>query len=316
MLGEIIIGSRDSNLAMWQSEWVARQLRKYNPNHSFIIKGMKTKGDNILDVALAKIGDKGLFTKELEYALLEGRISMAVHSMKDLPTELPGGLTIGAICEREYPGDVLISKNGAKLNELKAGARIGTSSLRRRAQLLNYRPDFEMIDIRGNLTTRLRKLQELDLDAVVLAYAGIKRMGFEHLISDYIPFNICLPAVGQGSIGVELRSDDSETMSLITGIDHKITRQAIEAERSFMRRLEGGCQVPIGALGRVENGGHLTLKGIVVDLKGTKAVRHSISGPAEKAEQLGEKLAEMFLEQGAGEILARARQEFGIDDDK
>lgn len=315
MLGEIVIGSRDSNLAMWQSEWVAKQLRSCNPNLPIVINGMKTKGDNILDVALAKIGDKGLFTKELEHALLEGRISLAVHSMKDLPTELPGGLMIGAICEREYPGDVLISKNGAKLKDLQAGARIGTSSLRRRAQLLNYRPDFKMLDIRGNLTTRLRKLKELDLDAVVLAYAGIKRMGFEHLISDYIPFNICLPAVGQGSIGVELRADDRATMHVISAIDHKITRIAIEAERSFMKRLEGGCQVPIGALGRVENG-HLTLEGTVAELHGTQVVRQSISGPAEKAGQLGEKLAEILLEQGAGEILARARQEFGIDDSK
>ena len=315
MLGEIVIGSRDSNLAMWQSEWVAEQLRSYNPNLPIVINGMKTKGDSILDVALAKIGDKGLFTKELEHALLEGRISLAVHSMKDLPTELPGGLIIGAICEREYPGDVLISKNGEKLNELQAGARIGTSSLRRRAQLLNYRPDFKMLDIRGNLTTRLRKLKELNLDAVVLAYAGIKRMGFEHLISDYIPFNICLPAVGQGAIGVELRADDRATMHVISTIDHKITRIAIEAERSFMKRLEGGCQVPIGALGRVENG-HLTLEGTVAELHGTQVVRQSISGPAEKAGQLGEKLAEILLEQGAGEILARARQEFGIDDSK
>ncbi|SFG01817.1 hydroxymethylbilane synthase [Desulfotomaculum arcticum] len=313
MLGKILIGSRDSDLAMWQSKWVAEQLRKHNPSLPVVINGMKTKGDNILDVALAKIGDKGLFTKELEHALLAGRISLAVHSMKDLPTELPGGLIIGAICEREYPGDVLIAKNGEKLNDLKAGARIGTSSLRRRAQLLNYRPDFKMLDIRGNLTTRLRKLKELDLDAVVLAYAGIKRMGFEHLISDYIPFNICLPAVGQGAIGVELRANDCATMDVISAIDHKITRIAIEAERSFMKRLEGGCQVPIGALGRVENG-HLTLEGIVADLHGTQAVRQSISGPAEKAEHLGEKLAEMLLEQGAGEILTRARQEFGIDD--
>jgi len=315
MLGELIIGSRDSNLAMWQSEWVAAQLRKHHPDYRFVVHGMKTRGDNILDVALAKIGDKGLFTKELEHALLEGRASLAVHSMKDLPTELPGGLAIGAICEREYPGDVLISKNGVKLSDLKKGARIGTSSLRRRAQLLHYRPDFVMEDIRGNLTTRLRKLRELDLDAVVLAYAGIKRMGFEHLISDYIPLNICLPAVGQGAIGVEVRADDVKTMNLIAVIDHKITRTAIEAERSFMNRLEGGCQVPIGALGRIENE-HLTLEGIVVDLHGTQAVRRIISGPAEKAEQLGEKLAEMLLEQGAGEILARARQEFGIDDGK
>lgn len=315
MTGNVIIGTRDSTLAMWQAEWVTSALRRANPGLNFYIRGMKTKGDNILDVALAKIGDKGLFTKELELALLNGEINLAVHSMKDLPTKLPGGLAIGAVCEREYPGDVLISKNGEKLEELKKGARIGTSSLRRRAQLLYYRPDFQIVDLRGNLTTRLRKLRETDLDAVVLAYSGIKRLGYEDLITQLIPFNICLPAVGQGSIGVEIRIDDTITGNIVAGIDHEQSRIAIVAERSFMQRLEGGCQVPIGALGRVENN-MVFLEGVVADLHGKNAVRHSISGPVQNAGELGASLAEMLLDMGADKILTQTRQEFGFYDSK
>ncbi|HHW29808.1 MAG TPA: hydroxymethylbilane synthase [Syntrophomonadaceae bacterium] len=310
MIGDVIIGTRDSSLAMWQAQWVSSALRRANPGLDFSIRGMKTKGDNILDVALAKIGDKGLFTKELELALLKGEIHMAVHSMKDLPTKLPAGLTIGAVCEREYPGDVLISKNGEKLDGLKKGARIGTSSLRRRAQLLYYRPDFQIVDLRGNLTTRLRKLRETDLDAVVLAYAGVKRLGYEDLITQRIPFSICMPAVGQGSIGVEVREDDTMTKKLVAGIDHKQSKIAITAERAFMRRLEGGCQVPIGALGRVENN-MLFLEGVVADLHGKKAIRYSISGPVHNARELGSSLAEILLDMGADKILTQTRQEFG-----
>ena len=311
MIGDVIIGTRDSSLAMWQAQWVSSALRRANPGLDFSIRGMKTKGDNILDVALAKIGDKGLFTKELELALLKGEIHMAVHSMKDLPTKLPAGLTIGAVCEREYPGDVLISKNGEKLDELKKGARIGTSSLRRRAQLLYYRPDLQMVDLRGNLTTRLRKLRETDLDAVVLAYAGIKRLGYENLITQLIPLSICLPAVGQGSIGVEIRVDDTKTRNIIAGIDHKKSKIAITAERAFLQRLEGGCQVPIGALGRVENN-MVFLEGVVADLHGKNAVRHSIFGPVQNARELGASLAQMLLDMGADKILTQTRQEFGF----
>lgn len=313
MTKDIVIGSRDSALAMWQARWVAGELRRVCPDNNIHIKGMKTKGDHILGVALAKIGDKGLFTKELEVALLEGAIDLAVHSMKDLPTRLPEGLVIGAICLREHPADVLISRNGYTLETLPRGARVGTSSLRRRAQLLHYRPDLQLVDVRGNLTTRLRKLEELGLDAIVLAYAGIKRMGYEELITQVIPGEICLPAVGQGSLGIEIRAQDSETRRLVAALDHAPSRAAIEAERAFMKRLEGGCQVPIGALGQVD-GETLRLEGIVADLDGTSAVRDSVSGPASEATALGEKLAEKLLDMGAGDILRRARREFGIDD--
>lgn len=314
MTKEIVIGTRDSALAMWQANWVQEALRNAHPDLNFRVLGMKTKGDKILDVALAKIGDKGLFTKELEVALLNGEIDMAVHSMKDLPTSLPAGLTIGAICEREYPEDVLISKNGATLANLKKGAKIGTSSLRRRSQLLRYRPDFQLVDLRGNLTTRLRKLQETDLDAVVLAYAGIKRLGYENLITQLIPPDICLPSVGQGSVGIEVRTGDDFIGKIIAPLDHGPSRLAIEAERALMKRLEGGCQVPIGALGKVDNN-QLFLEGIVADLQGQSAVRHAISGSVQDAKQLGLHLAEMLLEMGADKILDQARQEFGLNED-
>ncbi len=310
---EIIIGSRDSDLAMWQSRWVAGALRQAHPEQSIRITGMKTKGDHILEVALAKIGDKGLFTKELEAALLNGTIDLAVHSMKDLPTGLPGGLVIGAVCRREQPGDVLISRTGADLDNLRRGARVGTSSLRRRAQLLHYRPDLQMVDIRGNLNTRLRKLKELELDAIVLAYAGIKRLGCADMITQYIPYEVCLPAVGQGSLGIELRAEDGAMRELVAEVDHKPSRTAIVAERAFMKRLEGGCQVPIGALGRVENG-TLQLEGVVAELNGTNAVHRDITGPADDAAGLGDRLAEILLDAGAGDILRRARQEYGIND--
>ncbi len=310
MINQVIIGSRDSDLAMWQACWVADALQKAYPDRSFQIQGIKTKGDNILDVALAKIGDKGLFTKELEAALLNGTIQLAVHSMKDLPTQLPEGLAIGAVCEREYPGDVLISRNNLQLADLKKGARVGTSSLRRRAQLLHYRPDLQMVDIRGNLNTRLRKFKVLELDALVLAYAGIKRLGFEELITQFIPFDICLPAVGQGSLGVELASADTAARAMLAPLDHGPSRTTIAAERAFMQRLEGGCQVPIGAYGQVE-GELLTLTGAVIDLHGQTALRHSITGSAVNAGQLGIQLAELLLDHGAEKILQQARQEFG-----
>ncbi|AGL01510.1 hydroxymethylbilane synthase [Desulfoscipio gibsoniae] len=313
MVNQVNIGSRDSDLAMWQAHWVADALRQAHPDRSFHIRGMKTKGDNILDVALAKIGDKGLFTKELELALLNGEINMAVHSMKDLPTTLPDGLSIGAVCQREYPGDVLISRDDIQLADLKKGARIGTSSLRRRAQLLHYRPDLQMVDIRGNLNTRLRKFKELELDGIVLAYAGIKRMGYEEMITQLIPFDICLPAVGQGSVGVEINSSDLATRDILASLDHETSRSAIEAERAFMKRLEGGCQVPIGAYGQVQ-GDVLNLEGAVINLHGQIALRHNVTGPVLDARQLGIQLAEVLIDRGAEKILQQARQEFGFHD--
>lgn len=308
MKQEIIVGTRDSRLALWQAHWVVENLQRLNPDCSFKIVGMKTLGDNILDAALAKIGDKGLFTKELELAMLRGEIDLAVHSMKDMPTKLPEGLMIGAICEREYPGDVLISRKFTTLDELPQGAKIGTSSLRRTAQLLRYRPDFQIVNVRGNLTTRLRKLVEEDLGAIVLAYAGVYRLGLEDRIAQKIPFDICLPAVGQGSVGIEVREDDNKIRQLLSGIDHPASRAAITAERALMKRLEGGCQIPIGALGSVIKG-QLSIEGIVASLDGKTAVRGSLTGPQEEASTIGEQLAEILLEKGAGEILSMVRQE-------
>ncbi|RKO68148.1 hydroxymethylbilane synthase [Desulfofundulus salinus] len=312
MKQEIIIGTRDSQLAMWQARWVLEKLQKLYPRKRFVLRGMKTRGDHILDVALAKIGDKGLFTKELELALSAREIDLAVHSMKDLPTRLPEGLIIGAFCQREYPGDVLISRYGLTLETLPSGARIGTSSLRRTAQLLHFRPDLNVTTIRGNLTTRLRKLEELNLDAIILAYAGIHRLGHDARITQFIPFDICLPAVGQGAIAIEIRADDPEIQDLIRPLDDPDSRATITAERALMRKLEGGCQVPIGALGQIQHN-QLLLEGAVASLDGRQLVRDRISGPPNQAEQLGEELAARLIKLGAEEILKKARQEFDLE---
>lgn len=313
MKKEIVVGSRESRLAMWQANWVVERLRELNQDYSYRIVGIRTQGDNILDVALSKIGDKGLFTKELELAMLQGKIDLAVHSMKDLPTRLPEGLVIGAVCRREYPGDVLISREGLKLEELPPGAVIGTSSLRRRAQLLRYRSDLTMVNLRGNINTRLRKLDEEKLDATILAYAGVRRMGWDYRITQIIPFELCLPAVGQGSVGVEVRADDNEIRKLVEKIDHFESRCAITAERALLKTLEGGCQIPIGALGDIENG-NLHLKGMVASLDGVQLVSSSITGSTGAALEIGVKLAEKLLDLGAGEILSKVRQENKCDE--
>lgn len=302
-----MVGSRQSRLALAQAQWVVEQLKKRRSDLSFRVVGMKTKGDHILDVPLAKIGDKGLFTKELENALLAGECDLVVHSMKDLSTQLPEGLIIGAVCAREYPGDVLIAKNGLSLSKLPAGAVLGTSSLRRRAQLLRFRQDLKICDLRGNLTTRLHKLNEQDLDGIIVAYAGIFRLRLEQKITQRIPFSICLPAVGQGSLGLEIRAGDAKAELLAKSLDDSGTRLAVTAERAFLRRLEGGCQVPIGALGRVE-GEKIALEGIVLSADGNRYVRESISGLKSEASGLGVALAEKMLSRGAREILAGVRE--------
>ncbi|ACV62133.1 porphobilinogen deaminase [Desulfofarcimen acetoxidans DSM 771] len=305
---EIVVGTRDSQLALWQANWVVDRLRERNPGYSFRIQGIKTHGDNILDVALAKIGDKGLFTKELEVALLSDEIDLAVHSMKDLPTDLPGGLAVGAVCEREYPGDVLVSSQGYVLDKLPEGAVIGTSSLRRTAQLLHYRQDLRIVNIRGNLNTRLRKMDEEKLDGVVLAYAGIQRLGLKDRITERIPMEICLPAVGQGSIGIEIRHLDEEIMDIVETIEHRPSRIAVSAERNFLKRLEGGCQVPIGAYGLVI-GNEIKFEGLIASLDGKHLVRDVIAGPVNEAAKIGVKLAESLLKKGGREILRAVRQE-------
>lgn len=311
MKREIVIGTRESRLAMWQAQWVQERLKELWPHRHFVLRGIRTRGDHIQDVALAKIGDKGLFTKELEVALQREEIDLAVHSMKDLPTRLPEGLLIGAICPREHPGDVLISRSGRTLDQLPPGALLGTSSMRRAAQLRHHRPDLQITAVRGNVTTRLRKLEELNLDALVLAYAGIHRLGLDHLITQHLPFHICLPAVGQGAIGIEIRTKDEEVREMVRPLDHPWTRAAVTAERAFMRELEGGCQVPIGALGEVRDN-WLVLEGMVATLDGSQLVRDTVSGPPDRAESLGKELAAKLMARGAREILQKARQEFDL----
>ncbi len=309
MAREIIVGSRDSALAMWQTNWVVDNLKRLNPDYTFRIVSMKTQGDKILDVALAKIGDKGLFTKELEHAMLKNETDLAVHSMKDLPTMLPEGLTIGAICERVDPRDVVVSRDGISLEQMPQGARIGTSSLRRCAQLLNFRPDLVLEPLRGNLNTRMAKLERNNLDAIILAAAGIERLGWGDRITERLSTDICLPAVGQGSIGIEIREGDQEVYDVVQKLNHFPSQAAITAERALLKKLEGGCQIPIGALGTLD-GDQLTVRGVVAGLDGKDLVRSSITGPAADAAQLGEKLAEQLIGMGADKILKTVRQEY------
>jgi hydroxymethylbilane synthase len=304
----ITVGTRGSELALEQTEIVVSALKRGWPKYHFEVVKIKTIGDKILDVALARIGDKGLFTKELEVALLNKDIDLAVHSMKDVPTVLPEGLTIGAILKREYPGDVLVSPTGTTLEYLPLKARVGTSSLRRQAQLRNYRPDLEVSPIRGNVTTRLNRLKSGDFDAIVLAWAGLARLGLEGYATQRLPYSICLPAVSQGAIGVEIRADDPEIGRIIEVLDDADSRAEVFAERAFMRRLEGGCQVPVGALACIA-GDELTIEGVVADLDGQRLVRSRESGPVFRAEEVGVQLAEKLLWMGAEEILRSIRGE-------
>lgn len=303
---KIIIGSRGSQLALWQANHVATFLQTISTGE-IEIKKIKTKGDKILDAPLAKIGDRGLFVKEIETALIEGQIDLAVHSMKDVPTDIPAELEVEAILKREDPHDVLITRNPVSLLNLPLGAVIGTSSLRRKAQLLHVRPDFKIIDVRGNLDTRLRKMAEGQFEAMVLSAAGIYRLGMSDRITERIPSEICLSAVGQGAIGVEIRKDDQEMKEIISQLDHFSTHLAIAAERALMKRLEGGCQIPIGALGEVD-GNQLKLQAVIVSLDGEKLFRDEIVGEVTEAETLGRRLADRLLEMGGREILVEIRR--------
>lgn len=300
----IRIGTRDSVLALWQAEWVKSQLSVIYPEHEFMLVSMKTKGDKILDVPLAKIGDKGLFTKELENGLLRGEIDLAVHSLKDLPTILPEGLSIGAICKREEPRDVFLSRDGTRLENLPKGSVIGTSSLRRKAQLQHYRADLKFADLRGNLQTRWRKLEESSMAGIVLAYAGVKRLGWEERITELIPEDIMLSAVGQGSIAIEISAERKDILQLLKPLHHEETSLAVRAERALMRRLEGGCQVPIGALGIVSPSG-VQLKGMVASLDGQHLLRGSAEG--KNPEEIGYNVADQLIAQGAKNILDQIR---------
>ena len=298
----IKIGTRGSKLALWQANWVKSALTVGNPSLSIELVPIKTKGDKILDVALAKVGGKGLFVKEIEEALLDGHIDLAVHSMKDMPSEIPNGLCIGAIPQRETPQDVLISRKGLLLSQLGQNARIGTSSLRRTAQLLHARPDLVILPLRGNLDTRLKKLESENLDAIILAAAGVKRLGLEHRINEYLNETVMLPAVGQGALCIEIRENDPEIKSIITPLEHHETRTVVLGERAFLNRLEGGCQVPIAAHGKIETN-RFTLCGLVATVDGTTVIRETLSGHKDSSERIGATLADRLIEMGANTIM-------------
>ncbi len=304
---KFVIGSRGSDLALWQTNFVKTKLEELVPAINLQIKIIKTTGDKLLDVALAKIGDKGLFTRQIETALLNGEIDLAVHSLKDLQTVQPEGLEIGAVSERELPNDALISKNYASIDDLPKNAKVATGSLRRKSQLLNYRPDLQIFEIRGNVPTRIKKFEESDLDAMILAFAGVHRLELDRHIKQIIPSETMLPAVGQGAMAIEIRTDDEETRNLVRKLNDEETWFCTSAERSFLRRLEGGCQVPIGANARLENE-KIYLEGMAGNLDGSINLREKISGDISEAEDLGTRLAEILIECGANKLLEQTRE--------
>ena len=298
----LVLGTRGSRLAIWQAEWVQARLHEIAPDVTVTLKRIKTSGDKILDVPLAKIGGKGLFVKEIEDALLQGGIDLAVHSMKDVPTVLPEGLAILCVPEREDPRDALISRTGKTLAQLPQGARIGTSSLRRQAQLLQRRPDLKIEMLRGNLDTRLKKLQAGEFDAIVLAAAGLRRLGWAGQITEYLPPDVSLPAIGQGALGIEGRVEDTAVREIVAKLDHPQTRTAVMAERALLERLEGGCQVPIAAHATIA-GDRLRLQGLVASVDGKRIVQDAVEGPPARARELGLQLGEHLLQQGGKAIL-------------
>jgi hydroxymethylbilane synthase len=298
----VVIGTRGSRLALWQAEWVAAELGRRFPGTAVELSTIKTQGDKITDVPLAKVGGKGLFVKEIESALLDGRVDVAVHSMKDMPAEIPHGLEIGAVPEREDPSDVLISQDGRPLRAIPPGGVIGTSSLRRAAQVRHLRPDLRVVPLRGNVETRLAKLGSGDLAGIVLAAAGLKRLGLAGRASEHLPPDVMLPAVGQGALCIEIRRGDPRIVPIVAALDHRDSRRAVMGERAFLRRLQGGCQVPIAGHGRID-GPQFTLTGLVAGVDGTPVIRDRLSGPAEAAEAIGLALAEILLGRGAADIL-------------
>jgi hydroxymethylbilane synthase len=297
----IRLGSRGSKLALWQAEFVQFEIER-KTGRKVEITRIKTTGDMILDVPLARVGGKGLFVKEIEEALLSGGIDLAVHSMKDVPTDLPDRLAIVAITRREDPRDAFLSVKYRKFEELPQGARLGTSSLRRQTQLLGLRPDLSVETLRGNLDTRIRKMEEGRYDAIILAAAGLRRLGWEAKITEYIPEEMSLPAIGQGALGIEIRVDDPDTREAVSFLNDRDTAFAVRAERGFLKRLEGGCQVPIASYGRTE-GDSIFLKGMVGRPDGSEIIRGSARGSTKDPEALGVSLAEQLLARGAKEIL-------------
>ena len=299
----IRIATRKSALAMWQAEFVKAELIKHHPNLQVELVPMSTQGDRILDSPLAKIGGKGLFIKELEIAMQEGRADLAVHSMKDVPVQFPDGFAIHAICEREDPRDAFVSNHYTKLDDLPSGAVVGTSSLRRQCQLKARRPDLIIRDLRGNVNTRLAKLDAGEYDAIILASAGLLRLEMAQRISAFIEPEQSLPAVGQGAVGIECRNDDAELIALISVLNHHDTATRVRAERAMNAKLQGGCQVPIGSFATLD-GDKLILRGLVGSVDGAQVLNAEVAGAASDAEHIGVQVADLLLSQGADKILA------------
>lgn len=298
----VVIGTRGSKLALWQADYIQNRLEEQYPNVTVKQKIITTKGDKILDVPLAKIGGKGLFTKELETAMLEGEIDLAVHSMKDVPSEMPEGLTLGVITAREHEGDAFVSLRYRSLDELPQGAKVGTSSLRRKAQLLKHRPDLKIYSLRGNVGTRLDKLESENFDAIILAVAGLRRLGLGNRIVEILPHDICLPAVGQGALGLEYRADDHEMAQMLAFLNDEMTSVAVRAERAYLKRIEGGCQVPVGIYGEADATG-VTLRAAILAVDGTEAIVDREYGTHADCENVGLRLAERMLAAGGEAIL-------------
>ena len=308
-LEKLIIGSRGSGLALWQANWIKSQLEELHTGLRVEIEIIKTSGDKIQDVPLAKIGGKRLFVKEIEEALLRREVDIAVHSMKDVPMKLPVELEISVITERENPFDALISRGNIKLDDLPENAKIGTGSLRRSSQLLKYRPDLQIFPLRGNIDTRIKKLESEGLDAIILATAGLRRMGWADKITEVIAPEIILPAMGQGAVGIETRTHDPDVFEAIMGLDHEETHLALDAERAFVGELEGGCQVPIGAYATIDlNAETITLSGLVASLDGKTIYQNEKKGSLIEAKQLGRELGKEILAMGADKILKEIYQ--------
>lgn len=306
---DLILGSRGSQLALWQTEHVRTLLSSRFPDATFRVEIIKTLGDRILDAPLSQVGDKGLFTREIENALLDRRVDIAVHSLKDLPTELPDGLALGAVSPREDPRDAFLAHPKKKLRSLldvPRHGKVATGSLRRSSQLLSFRSDINIIDVRGNLNTRLAKLDESDWDGMILACAGVKRLGWLDRITEIIPPSTMLPAVGQGALGIEVREDDVEARDALRGIHDTDCHDAVMAERAFLRRVEGGCQIPVGTYARIIEG-VLHMDAFIGSLDGRNAVRQTSTGPRNDPERLGVGLAEEMLNAGGREILEEIR---------
>jgi hydroxymethylbilane synthase len=309
MIKTLRIATRQSRLALWQTEYVADTLRRSMQGLEVEILPMTTKGDQTLDQSLAKIGGKGLFIKELETAMLEGQADLAVHSMKDVPWRLPDGMIIAAVLQRADPGDALVANGDLEnLMDLPEGARVGTSSLRRQAQLRHLRPDLKIASVRGNVETRLNKLESGEFDAIVLAAAGLKRLGFGSRISARLEFDECLPAIGQGAIGIECRADNEELITALKEVQHQGTRRCLDAERSLAAKLEASCESPVAAYAEVRDG-ELLLRGLVASPDGAKVISGRRRGRLVDAEWLGQDLARELIENGAGDILAGTGQD-------